>query len=287
MIESILIFSAIGLALGIVLAYCSERFKVKSDAKEKKIYEALPHVDCGGCGYIGCREFAKALVLSKESPGKCMVADKEAIEEIAGIMKTKAEESERVVAFVRCRGGVDVSPRNGRYSGIKDCAAVSDAFGGDKKCSFGCLGYGSCEKVCKFGAIRIGKDGVAIVDPQKCVGCGVCVEACPLDLIIMRKEGDRVDVACINTESGGDTVKVCKIGCIACGICEKICKFGAIKVVNGVAVVDHSLCRNCGECVDACPRHIISIEKIYKGKIVQCVRDSGNIVGCDKCGLCK
>ena len=287
MIESILIFSSIAFALGIILSYCSDKFKVKVNPNIRKIYDALPHVDCGGCGYIGCREFAKALATNKEKPGKCMVADKKAIEKIAGIMGIAAEKNDRKVAFVRCIAGPESSGKKFKYSGIKDCFAVSDLHGGDKECSYGCLGYGSCVDVCMFNAIKIGADGVAIVDPDKCVGCGKCVEACPRGIIVIRGENDRVDVACMNGDSGKNTVKVCKDGCIGCGKCEQVCRFGAIKVVDGLARIDHSLCKNCGACVNVCPRHVISIEKTWKGKKVLCVRDSKKDMDCSNCRLCR
>jgi len=53
---------------------------------------------------------------------------------------------------------------------------------GGKACSYGCMGFGSCVKVCEFDSIHI-VDGIALVDREKCVACGKCVEACPKKLI--------------------------------------------------------------------------------------------------------
>ena len=41
--------------------------------------------------------------------------------------------------------------------------------------------------------------------------------------------------------------------CIGCGACVNACPFGALKLVDGVAVVDMDRCTLCGTCVDACP----------------------------------
>lgn len=42
----------------------------------------------------------------------------------------------------------------------------------------------SCMKACKYDAIyRRAKDGLVIIDPAKCTGCGECKEACPYDAI--------------------------------------------------------------------------------------------------------
>jgi len=51
--------------------------------------------------------------------------------------------------------------------------------------------------------------------------------------------------------------------CIGCGVCEDTCTFGAIKVEDGVAVVDES-CTLCGNCVDVCEVGALSIEKVEK-----------------------
>lgn len=36
-----------------------------------------------------------------------------------------------------------------------------------------------CNQVCPVGAAFATKDGVVLVDPKRCIGCGYCVQACP------------------------------------------------------------------------------------------------------------
>lgn len=36
-----------------------------------------------------------------------------------------------------------------------------------------------CSQVCPVGATYDTPDGVVLVDPQRCIGCGYCVQACP------------------------------------------------------------------------------------------------------------
>ncbi|WAC05632.1 MAG: 4Fe-4S binding protein [Methanoregula sp.] len=45
-----------------------------------------------------------------------------------------------------------------------------------------CTGCGTCVQYCKERAIRI-KNGISVLDPKKCVQCGVCVHSCPFDII--------------------------------------------------------------------------------------------------------
>jgi anaerobic sulfite reductase subunit C len=45
-----------------------------------------------------------------------------------------------------------------------------------------CTGCGNCVYYCKESAIRI-KNGLSILDDDKCVQCGVCVQSCHYDLV--------------------------------------------------------------------------------------------------------
>lgn len=88
--------------------------------------------------------------------------------------------------------------------------------------------------------------------------------------------------------------KECKYGCLGFGSCVEVCKFDAIHVVNGVAEVDEEKCTSCGQCVAACPRHIIGIVPVSKSYAVLCSNhDKGIIaknlctVSCIGCKMCE
>jgi len=48
-----------------------------------------------------------------------------------------------------------------------------------------CVGCGVCIDACPAQAISM-NDNVAKVDAEKCVGCGVCVDSCPSQAISMK-----------------------------------------------------------------------------------------------------
>lgn len=91
---------------------------------------------------------------------------------------------------------------------------------------------------------------------------------------------------------GGD--KLCPDGCIGLGTCASACPFDAIKVIDGVAVVEYDKCRGCGVCVAACPKHIIKLIPYDSTHWVGCMSaEKGAVtrkqcqVGCIGCRLCE
>lgn len=49
-------------------------------------------------------------------------------------------------------------------------------------CDAGCIGCRICEKTCQNDAIKV-IDNLAVIDGEKCTGCGACIEKCPRGII--------------------------------------------------------------------------------------------------------
>jgi len=45
------------------------------------------------------------------------------------------------------------------------------------------VGCGICVKNCQHDAVKV-ENFHAIIDPEKCVGCGACMEKCPKKCIV-------------------------------------------------------------------------------------------------------
>jgi Fe-S-cluster-containing dehydrogenase component len=75
-------------------------------------------------------------------------------------------------------------------------------------------GDAACMNICPMQAISVSEHGGArVIDPEKCVGCGACVQACPWHMPRVNPE----------------TRKATK--CINCGMCVRGCPTSALTMI--------------------------------------------------------
>lgn len=91
----------------------------------------------------------------------------------------------------------------------------------------------------------------------------------------------------------GSGEKQCQYGCMGYGSCVAACDFSAIRVTDGVAVVNKEKCTACGKCISACPNQLIELVPYHAKMAVQCnSKDKGKTVkancqgGCIGCTMC-
>ena len=249
----VLIVVIIGLVAGVILTVAAKVMFVPVDERVSAIREVLPGANCGACGFAGCDDYANALVGEPNlSPNLCPVGGSQVGLQIAGIVGSEAEATEPLTAIVKCNGTYNNTTDIMKLDGMKTCRGVDTFYGGHRACSYGCLGMGDCVRVCEFDAIKV-INGVAVVDRNQCVGCGVCVRECPNHVIVMERKKDDIFILCKNKDRGAVTMKKCSVGCIGCGKCKKVCKFDAIFIEDNLAEMNGDKCINCGACVKECP----------------------------------
>ncbi len=251
----------LGVVFGAGLGVAGEVFKVEEDPKVTAIMEVLPGANCGGCGFPGCGGLANAIAAGSAPITACPVGGASCAEAIGDIMGIEASAADPITAYVKCAGTCDKANERYDYFGIEDCVMASQlAGGGSKMCSYGCIGLGSCKKVCGFGAIDI-IDGIAVINKEKCVSCTQCVSACPKNIIEMLPSKNKVKVNCSSKDLGKAVMTACSVGCIACKICVKSCPFDSIRVEDGIAIINYETCKACGICANKCPKNVITGKK--------------------------
>jgi Na+-translocating ferredoxin:NAD+ oxidoreductase RNF subunit RnfB len=255
-LSSVCILGGTGLFMGLFLAYAAKKFEVQKDPKIEEITGVLPGANCGGCGYPGCSGYATAIVESGAPMNACGPGGAATATKIGEIMGSAVDVSgPQKVARVLCQGH-KVAKKFDFTGSINTCTDIALYAGGDKNCRFACLGYGDCTKVCPVDAIHV-SDGVAFVDENKCIACGLCVKACPKTVITLTALSKKVTVTCSSKDRGPIAKQACEVACIGCGLCVKNCPKEAIVVENNLALIDPEKCINCGICATKCPTHAI------------------------------
>lgn len=257
LIQSIFVLGSIGFLAGIILVMAYNKLKVEEDPRIAGLQETLPGINCGSCGYASCHEYAVEMVKNKAGINLCTPGGQETVKNIASMLGLDHTDDEIISkkAVVRC--GVKKRRILAKYAGPQTCQEAQ-LLGAGMACRFGCTGFEDCFEVCPFDAIRMNENSVPVIDLQNCTACGLCVAACPRDIIILDKFINRkmVFVGCNNTQLLKETKNVCDVGCIACKICEKKGPEGAFKVENNLSRVTDN---NCDIVIDniKCPTNCI------------------------------
>ena len=150
----------------------------------------------------------------------------------------------------------------------------------------------SCQKVCPKNAISF-VNGKSYIDPDKCIKCGKCVDACPYHAIVKLERP--CEAACgmdaiVSDEHGRAVINQDK--CVACGQCLVSCPFGAIVDKGQIFQVIQSILQGDKVIAIVAPAFIGQFGKIFTpGKFVTAMKLLGFArvvevaVGADMCTI--
>ncbi|MGQ9472620.1 MAG: RnfABCDGE type electron transport complex subunit B [Candidatus Caldatribacteriaceae bacterium] len=250
-----LIMGLLGLGFGLSLAWLAKKMAVAENPLVQKVAEILPGANCGACGYPGCAGLAEKIVSGEALVNACPVGEIRVWQEIARILGNSEKlHFETKKAVLLCQGGKGIASEISRYHGVQDCKAVALLGNVPRICRFGCLGFGNCERVCPFSAIRMDSEtGLPQIMVAKCTGCGKCVAECPRKVLALVPYKELVLCTCTSKDPGKVVRQACSRGCIKCQICVRTCPEKAITLEGERIQIDPEKCTLCGLCIEKCP----------------------------------
>lgn len=258
LVEALIPLSLMGLIFGLILAVAAKFLEVKKDERLEKITQALPGINCGACGFAGCAVYAAAVATGKTDLTLCLPGGKKVAETLADLLDRKVEyRHERMVAQVCCKGGKGKALFKYIYDGLADCNALHALYGGNKVCPYGCLGEGSCIRVCPVEAITYDGQGLVWVNKERCIQCGKCLAICPTHVIQYIPYTADYFVACNSTDKAITVKKYCSVACTGCTLCENKSPAGGFKIDNFLARIDYSKTGERVTAAKSCPAQCI------------------------------
>ena len=191
------------------------------------------------------------------------------------------EVDERIDQVKECLGGANCGA-----CGYAGCAALAEAIvKGEAKPT-------ACAPAGEKGAKAIAKImGVEAETGERMVARVICQGK---DGVALERYTYDGTPSCLNAVGMAGGPKLCRFACVGLGDCMRHCAFGAIKIVDGLCVIDEEKCTACGNCVANCPRRAIQLMPVSQKTIVRCrnsdtAREARSqcMHACIGCGRCK
>ena len=159
MLSALLVMAGIAITLGAVLGFSAIKFRVEGNPLVDKIDAILPQIQCGQCGYPGCKPYAKAIASGEADINKCTPGGEEGIRKLADLLG---------VEFKPFGGGTVLKP--------KSVAFIDENL---------CIGCTLCFQACPVDAIAGAAKQMHTIIASECTGCELCVAPCPVECISM------------------------------------------------------------------------------------------------------
>ena len=137
-----------------------ERLYEATDANEaavSAIDQLLPQLQCGLCGYPGCKPYAQALFAREAAINQCPPGGDELVQSLRTLL------------------GAENTPA------VEDFAEDDVALIDEQRC-IGCF---RCVQACPVDAIIGAPEMMHTVLAAECTGCKLCLPVCPVDCIDM------------------------------------------------------------------------------------------------------
>ena len=130
-----------------------------------QLEQLLPRIQCGQCGYAGCRAYAEAIASSSVPINRCPPGGTETIRQLASIMGLPTKKLREDLG----------------QASLDQVAWIDENL---------CIGCNLCARVCPVDAIAGVPQMMHTVIAIHCTGCELCLPPCPVDCIELAPRND-------------------------------------------------------------------------------------------------
>ena len=273
------------------LAFAAARRRGGSDERLADAIDAeLPQLQCGDCGYAGCKPYARAVARGEVSIRLCAPGGEDTLRRIADIVGEDCTPPVPLPATAPHTATAtaphpDPPPQAGEGEDDDRLPGTRGRAGEGVKVAFirreDCVGCALCLPVCPTDAIVGAAQMEHAVLDKDCTGCELCLPVCPVDCIEMHPAA-RTPLAQMrgglltppSPASGSPPPQPSPASgrgsrttdCIRCGWCEDVCPVGLSPLRLHLSALNDDAreagylrlqdCIHCRRCDDACPSGI-------------------------------
>ena len=95
-VYAIAVLGVLAIVFGLILAVAAKVFEVEVDPRLPEIQACLAGANCGGCGYAGCADYAKAIVENGAPTFKCAPGGDKTADAINTIMGNATDDIRKI-----------------------------------------------------------------------------------------------------------------------------------------------------------------------------------------------
>lgn len=159
----------VGLAIGLAtLLVVTARLLAPDEVSvTEEIERLLPRIQCGQCGYPGCRPYAQAIAAGRAEINRCPPGGDTTIRQLADLL------GRETLALDESLG----------QASMRRVALIDES---------ACIGCNLCVRACPVDAIVGVHQFMHTVIRNHCTGCELCLPPCPVDCIHLVDRDARV-----------------------------------------------------------------------------------------------
>jgi len=176
--------SGLGALLARVARPSPHRATAAHDALVTRVEDCLPRTQCAQCGYPGCRPYAEAVLADRIGIDRCPPGGEATVRALAQLLDRPVVPLAKVPA-----GAHDDAPAGRTASVSVTVPAASGPPPVARIVEADCIGCALCLPACPTDAIVGANRFLHTVIIADCTGCELCIAPCPVDCIVMQPRG--------------------------------------------------------------------------------------------------